>query len=76
MASQVAGEMPTLISLVASGAGDLPATGICGEEQQSGCCSCRVLDKIPISEIALVWRKKAAPSVIEQSKKFVLANAS
>jgi hypothetical protein len=32
------------------------------------------VDKIPISEIALVWRKKAAPEVVEQFKRFVLAN--
>jgi hypothetical protein len=35
-----------------------------------------VIDKIPISEIALIWRKKAASAVVEQFKNFVLANAA
>jgi hypothetical protein len=30
-------------------------------------------DKIPISEIALAWRKKPAQAVVEEFKKFVLA---
>jgi len=76
VASQVAGEMPTLISLVASGAriSLLPESAV--KNSRAAVAGCRVLDKIPISEIALVWRKKAAPPVIEQFKKFVLANAS
>jgi len=36
---------------------------------------CKILDKIPISEIALVWSKKPASPVVEEFKKFVLANA-
>ena len=74
--SQVAGEMPTLISLVASGAGIslLPASAV--KSSRADVVGCKVLDKIPISEIALVWRKKAAPAVVEQFKKFVLANAA
>jgi DNA-binding transcriptional LysR family regulator len=74
--SQVAGEMPTLISLIASGAGIslLPESAV--KNSKAAVAGCRVLDKIPISEIALVWRKKTAPAVVEQFKKFVLANAS
>lgn len=74
--SQVAGEMPTLISLVASGAGIslLPASAV--KSSRADVVGCKVLDKIPISEIALVWRRKAAPAVVEQFKKFVLANAA
>jgi len=73
--SQVAGEMPTLISLIASGAGIslLPESAV--KHCRAAVVACKVLDKIPISEIALVWRKKAAPEVVEQFKKFVLANA-
>jgi DNA-binding transcriptional LysR family regulator len=68
--------MPTLISLVASGAGIslLPESAV--KNSRAAVAGCRVLDKIPISEIALVWRKKAAPAVVEQFKKFVLANAT
>jgi DNA-binding transcriptional LysR family regulator len=73
--SQVAGEMPTLISLVASGAGVslLPASAV--KNSRAAVIGCKVRDKIPISEIALVWRKKPGPAVVEQFKKFVLANA-
>jgi DNA-binding transcriptional LysR family regulator len=73
--AQVAGEMPTLISLVASGAGIslLPASA--AKNSTAPVTACQVLDKISISQIALVWRKKGAPAVVEQFKKFVLANA-
>jgi DNA-binding transcriptional LysR family regulator len=74
--SQVAGEMPTLISLIASGAGIslLPASAV--KNCRAAVFGCKVLDKIPISQIALVWRKKAAPAVVEQFRKFVLENAA
>jgi hypothetical protein len=36
---------------------------------------CKILDKIPISEIALASLKKPASAVVEQFKKFALANA-
>jgi hypothetical protein len=36
--------------------------------------SCKVVDKIPISEIALAWPKEPAQAVVEGFKKFVLAN--
>ena len=73
--AQVAGEMPTLISLVASGAGIslLPASA--AKNSTAPVTACKVIDKIPISQIALVWRKKGAPAVVEQFKEFVLANA-
>ena len=72
--SQVAGEMPTLISLIASGAGISLLPGSAVKNCRAAVAGCKVLDKIPISEIALVWRKKAAPAVVEEFKKFVLAN--
>jgi DNA-binding transcriptional LysR family regulator len=73
--SQVAGEMPTLISLVASGAGIslLPESAV--KNSKAAVTGCKVRDKMPISEIALAWRKKPGPAVVEQFKKFVLANA-
>ena len=72
--SQVAGEMPTLISLVASGAGIslLPESAV--KNSKAAVTGCKVRDKIPISEIALAWRKKSASPVVEQFRKFVLAN--
>jgi DNA-binding transcriptional LysR family regulator len=72
---QVAGEMPTLISLIASGAGIslLPVSAV--KISTAAVVACKILDKIPISEIALAWHKKPAPAVVEQFKKFALANA-
>jgi DNA-binding transcriptional LysR family regulator len=73
--SQVAGEMPTLISLVASGAGIslLPESAV--KNSKAAVTGCTIRDKIPISEIALVWCKKPGPAVVEQFKTFVLTNA-
>jgi DNA-binding transcriptional LysR family regulator len=73
--SQVAGEMPTLISLVASGAGIslLPESAV--KNSKAAVTGCKIRDKIPISEIALVWRKRPAHQVVEQFRKFVLANS-
>jgi DNA-binding transcriptional LysR family regulator len=73
--SQVAGEMPTLISLVASGAGIslLPESAV--KNSKATVTGCKIRDKIPISEIAVVWCKKPGHEVVEQFKKFVLANA-
>ena len=73
--SQVAGEMPTLISLVASGAGIslLPESAV--KNSKAAVTGCKIRDKIPISEIALVWRKKVVSPVVEQFRKFILAGA-
>jgi DNA-binding transcriptional LysR family regulator len=73
--SQVAGEMPTLISLVAAGAGIslLPESAV--KNSKAAVRGCKIRDEIPISEIALVWRKKGEAAVVEQFRKFVLANA-
>jgi DNA-binding transcriptional LysR family regulator len=74
--SQVAGEMPTLISLVASGAGIslLPEPAV--KNSKAAVTGCKIRDKIPVSEIALAWRKKTAPAMVEQFRKFVLTNAA
>ena len=74
--SQVAGEMPTLISLVASGAGIslLPESAV--KNSKAAVVGCKIRDKIPVSEIALAWRKKTAPAMVEQFRKFVLTNAA
>jgi DNA-binding transcriptional LysR family regulator len=72
--SQVAGEMPTLISLVASGAGIslLPVSAV--KNSRADVAGCKIRDEIPVSEIALVWRKKEGSPVVEQFRKSVLAN--
>jgi DNA-binding transcriptional LysR family regulator len=74
--SQVAGEMPTLISLVASGAGIslLPVSAV--KNSRVAVTGCKIRDKTPVSEIALAWRTKGAPEVVEQFRKFVLTNAA
>jgi DNA-binding transcriptional LysR family regulator len=66
---QVAGEMPTLISLIASGTGIslLPVSAV--KVSTATVVGRKILDKVPISEIALASRKKPAPAVVEQSKK-------
>jgi DNA-binding transcriptional LysR family regulator len=72
---QVAGEMPTLIALIASGAGIslLPISAV--KITRATVVGCKISDKIPISEIGLAWSKKPALTVVEQFKKFALANA-
>jgi DNA-binding transcriptional LysR family regulator len=72
---QVAGEMPTLISLIASGIGIslLPVSAV--KISTATVVGCKILDKIPISEIALASLEKPASAVVEQFKKFALANA-
>ena len=72
---QVAGEMPTLICLIASGAGIslLPLSAV--KVSRAAVVGCKILDKIPISEIGLACSKKPAPPVVEEFKKFALANA-
>jgi DNA-binding transcriptional LysR family regulator len=72
---QVAGEMPTLIALIASGAGIslLPISAV--KITRARVVGCKISDKIPISEIGLAWSKKPALTVVEQFKKFALANA-
>jgi DNA-binding transcriptional LysR family regulator len=73
--NQVAGEMPTLIALIASGAGIslLPISAV--NITRAAVVGCEIRDKIPISEVGLAWCKKPAPAVVEQFKNFALANA-
>jgi DNA-binding transcriptional LysR family regulator len=73
--NQVGGEMPTLIALIASGAGIslLPISAV--KITRAAVVGCEIRDKIPISEVGLAWCKKPAPAVVEQFKKFALANA-
>jgi DNA-binding transcriptional LysR family regulator len=72
---QVAGEMPTLTCLIASGAGIslLPLSAVM--VSRVAVVGCKVLDKILSSEIGMAWCKKPARPVVEHFKKFILANA-
>jgi DNA-binding transcriptional LysR family regulator len=72
---QVAGEMPTLICLIASGAGIslLPVSAV--KITRAAVVGCEILDKIPISEVAMACLKTPSTAVVEHFKKFVLANA-
>jgi DNA-binding transcriptional LysR family regulator len=67
--------MPTLICLIASGAGIslLPLSAV--KVSRAAVVECKILDKIPISEIALACSKRTASPVVEEFKQFVLANA-
>lgn len=73
--SQVAAEMPTLISLIASGVGIsvLPESAV--KISAAAVVACKILDKIPISQIGLASRKKSVPPIVEEFKKFVLGSA-
>jgi DNA-binding transcriptional LysR family regulator len=72
---QAGGEMPTLIALIASGAGIglLPISAV--KITRAAIIGCEIRDKIPMSKIGLAWCKKPAPTVVEQFKKFALVNA-
>jgi DNA-binding transcriptional LysR family regulator len=67
--------MARLISLIASGTGIslLPMSAV--KIGTAAVVGCKILEKLPNSEIALAWRKKPAPAAVEQFKKFALANA-
>ncbi|HYZ73256.1 MAG TPA: LysR substrate-binding domain-containing protein [Chthoniobacterales bacterium] len=72
---QVAGEMPTLIALIASGAGIslIPVSAV--KISRAAVVACKIRDKLPTSEIGLAWRKKPSSSTVDQFRKFALANA-
>ena len=72
---QVAGEMPTLIALIASGAGIslLPVSAV--RITRAAVFACKIRDKLPTSEIGLAWSKKPSSSTVDQFRKFALANA-
>ena len=72
---QVAGEMPTLIALIASGAGIslLPVSAV--KISRAAVVACKIRDEIPTSEIGLVWYRKSSSPTVDEFKKFALANA-
>ena len=59
---------------MASGAGISLLPLSAAKNNRAAVASCKIVDNIPVSEIALAWHKKRAHAVVEEFKKFVLAN--
>jgi DNA-binding transcriptional LysR family regulator len=70
--TQTAGEVPTLISLVASGMGItiMPASAV--KHSVASVVACNIVDRIPISEIGIAVRKGARAPVVDNFKSFAL----
>lgn len=70
---QTAGEMPTLIALVDSGAGIaiLPASAV--RKSTTPVAVCEIADKIPVSEIGLAVRKASCSAILVNFRNFALA---
>jgi len=74
--TQTAGEVPTLISLVASGMGItiMPASAV--KHSVASVVACQLVDRIPMSEIGIAVRKGARPPVVDNFKSFALTKLS
>jgi DNA-binding transcriptional LysR family regulator len=70
--SQTAGEMPTLISLVASRMGItiLPASAV--KHSVASVVACEILDRIPMSEIGIAVSKRSRAAVVDNFRSFAL----
>ena len=70
--TQTAGEVPTLISLVASGMGVtiMPASAV--KHSVASVVACNIVDRIPISEIGIAVRKGTRAPVVDNFKSFAL----
>jgi DNA-binding transcriptional LysR family regulator len=70
--SQTAGELPTLIALVDSGMGItiLPASAV--KHSVASVVACEILDRIPMSEIAIAVSKRFRASVVDNFRSFAL----
>jgi DNA-binding transcriptional LysR family regulator len=69
---QTAGQMPTLISLVASGMGIsvVPASAV--KHSRAAVAACEIADVIPMSEIGLAVSKKNRLPIVETFRSFAL----
>jgi DNA-binding transcriptional LysR family regulator len=72
---EFAGEMTTLISLIASGVGISVVAESAVKTSTAAMVGRKILDKIPTCQIGLDWRKKQIPTIVEQFRKFVLTDA-
>jgi DNA-binding transcriptional LysR family regulator len=72
--SQTAGEIPTLISLVASHMGItiLPASAV--KHSVASVVACEILDQTPVSEIGLAVSKRFRAEVVDNFRSFALKN--
>jgi DNA-binding transcriptional LysR family regulator len=72
--SQTAGEIPTLISLVASHMGItiLPASAV--KHSVASVVACEILDQTPVSEIGLAVSKQFRAEVVDNFRSFALKN--
>jgi DNA-binding transcriptional LysR family regulator len=70
--SQTAAEIPTLISLVASGMGVsiLPASAV--KHSVASVVACEILDRIPMCEIGIAVNKRFQGAVIDNFRSFAL----
>jgi DNA-binding transcriptional LysR family regulator len=74
--SQTAGEIPTLISLVASRMGItiLPASAV--KHSVSSVVACEILDRIPMCEIGIAVSKRFRTAVVDNFRSFALRTLS
>ena len=72
--SQAAGEIPTLISLVASRMGItiLPASAV--KHSVASVVACEILDRIPMCEIGIAVSKRFRAAVVDNFRSFALKN--
>jgi DNA-binding transcriptional LysR family regulator len=72
--SQTAGEIPTLISLVASRMGItiLPASAV--KHGVASVVACEILDRIPLCEVGIAVSKRFRAAVVDNFRSFALKN--
>ena len=70
--TQTAGEVPTLISLVASGMGItiMPASAV--KHSVASVVACNIADRIPMSEIGMAVSKRFRTAVVDNFRSFAL----
>src|SRR5208282_2216324 len=70
--SQTAVEIPMLISLVASGMGITIAPLSVVKHSAASVVACKILDRIPMSEIGMAVNKGVRPAVVDNFRSFAL----
>jgi DNA-binding transcriptional LysR family regulator len=74
--TQTAGEVPTLISLVHSHMGItiMPLSAV--KHSVASVVACNIVDRIPMSEIGMAFRKGTRAPVVDNFKSFALTKLS
>jgi DNA-binding transcriptional LysR family regulator len=70
--TQTAGEVPTLISLVHSGMGITIAPLSVVKHSAASVVACKIVDRIPMSEIGIAVSKGIRPAVVDNFRSFAL----